>query len=296
MNPLDRTEVTVHQALLEATATLEQAGVDTPAVDARALVAHVLGIEPLEVGLRRRDVLAAPDYDRLVHLVASRRLRHPLQHLIGTAWFGPLELKVGPGVFIPRPETEVLADWAARRLRNARNPKVLDLCTGSGALAGYLAHELPQAQVSAVELSEQAYSYAQLNIGQHVRLVRADAVDPALFYGELFDAVVSNPPYVPETPDLAPEVYFDPHEAVFSGADGMEFIRKLVPQMARLAAPGAIIGIEHDDSTSQQVHHLVAESGYFDDVAVLVDLTGRARFVTATRNARDYEVNKPKDQ
>lgn len=268
---------TVGQALADATTRLAAAGVDSAAHDARALAAFALGCEPLEVGLRRGE----PMPETFSGLVARREAREPLQHILGSAWFGPLELKVGPGVFIPRPETEVLADWAVRTAPGGKI-KVLDLCSGSGALAAYVAHYLPEAEITAVELSSEALAFTRANLPDRVRLLQADAADPTLLAGERFDLVVSNPPYVPDSPDLAPEVYFDPHEAVFSGASGMELIDAMAPNLFRLLTPGGLVGVEHDDTTSELVQAALRGAG-LTEVRPMADLTGRDRFVIGRR-------------
>lgn len=224
-------------------------------------------------------------------LVARRAAREPLQHITGSAPFYGVELAVGPGVFIPRPETEVLAQWAVQMLDDAPSaPTVVDLGSGSGALAIAVARVVPAATVYAVERSETAREFLRRNVEEHapqVRVVAGDMTDPHLL-AELdgsVDLVVSNPPYVPESPELQAEVYADPHEAVFSGTDGMAAIRGLVPVAKRLLRDGGALGIEHDDTTSAQVQDVVAAGG-FGDIRVVKDLAGRARFVTASKLAR----------
>lgn len=273
----------LRELVARASRTLGDAGVATPDVDARLLAASLLDVPPLHL------FFTDPPGDfpaRYAAAVERRVRREPLQHITGGAPFGPLDLRVGPGVFVPRPETEVLAQWAVDTLAGVRDPVVVDLGTGSGALALYIAHARPDARVTAVELSESAREYARENAAAHgasIRIVAGDMTDPGLL-GELsgsVDLVVANPPYVPEDPGLDPEVYFDPAEAVFSGADGMAAIRGLVPVAARLLAPGGALGIEHDDTTSGEVCAVVAAEGSFREPEVLCDLTGRARFVTA---------------
>ncbi|NOL59040.1 peptide chain release factor N(5)-glutamine methyltransferase [Corynebacterium ulcerans] len=266
-------------SLRDAEATLEAAGVASPRNDAQILAAHLLRCTPMELGLRMRE----PTPDQFEALVARRAQREPLQHIVGEAWFGPLTLKVGPGVFIPRPETEVLADWAVQQLSGGEN--VVDLCTGSGALAAYVATLVPTARVTAVELSPAAARYAQQNLPTNVNLVIGDATDSGLLrsLAGTVDVVVSNPPYVPETPDLAPEVYHDPAMAVFSGEDGMDAIKLLIPVIHELLVPNGRVGIEHDDATSLAVLQEFHKHGGFGEIAVLEDLTGRNRFVKASK-------------
>lgn len=276
----------VRSHIASAANTLREAGVDSPEVDARLLAAHVLGVAPLQ--LMFAD--APADFgERYTELVARRAAREPLQHIIGTAPFYGVDLAVGPGVFIPRPETEILAEWAVRKLIDAPPaPTVVDLGSGTGALAIAVARARPDANVYAVERSEAARAYLQRNVEKlapQVNVVAGDMTDPELLAGIGADVVVTNPPYVPETPELQAEVYADPHEAVFSGADGMAAIRGLVPVVKQMLKDGGAVGIEHDDTTSEAVQAELRAGG-FADVRPLEDMTGRARFVTASKLAR----------
>ncbi|OFT57693.1 protein-(glutamine-N5) methyltransferase, release factor-specific [Corynebacterium sp. HMSC05H05] len=272
--------------MASAANTLREAGVDSPEVDARLLAAHVLGVAPMQ--LMFADAPAGFD-ERYTGLVARRAAREPLQHITGTAPFYGVDLAVGPGVFIPRPETEVLAEWAVRKLIDAPPaPTVVDLGSGTGALAIAVARARPDATVYAVEKSPAARAYLQRNVDTHapqVNVVAGDMTDPELLAGITADVVVSNPPYVPETPELQAEVYADPHEAVFSGADGMAAIRGLVPAVKQMLKDGGAVGIEHDDTTSEAAQAELRGGG-FADVRALEDMTGRARFVTASKLAR----------
>ncbi|CAM4221568.1 MULTISPECIES: peptide chain release factor N(5)-glutamine methyltransferase [Corynebacterium] len=275
----------MREQLLDATSILADAGVPTPDVDARLLAAHVLGVSPMAVTFAEVDETFE---ERFTGVVKRRAQREPLQHITGTAPFGPLELAVGPGVFIPRPETEVLADWAARTLAGMPAPTVVDMGTGSGALAIYVASHIPEARVYAVELSATAREYAARNAasnGVRITLVDASMTDPQLLrdLDGAVDLVVANPPYVPETPVLEPEVYRDPPEAVFSGADGMDAIRGLVPVAQRLLRPGGWLGVEHDDVTSTSTCSVIEACGGFGPPTVLRDLAGRNRFVCASK-------------
>lgn len=276
----------VRSLIASAANTLREAGVDSPEVDARLLAAHVLGVAPMQ--LMFAD--APADFGgRYTELVARRAAREPLQHITGTAPFYGVDLAVGPGVFIPRPETEVLAEWAVRKLVDAPPaPTVVDLGSGTGALAIAVARARPDANVYAVERSEAARAYLQRNVEKlapQVNVVAGDMTDPELLAGITADVVVSNPPYVPETLQLQAEVYADPHEAVFSGADGMAAIRGLVPAVKQMLKDGGAVGIEHDDTTSEAAQAELRGGG-FADVRALEDMTGRARFVTASKLAR----------
>lgn len=273
---------TLRDALVDAAERFASAGVPSPEVDARLIAAHLLQVGPMEVTLRSRDEVPAG----FEGMVARRAAREPLQHILGVAPFGALDLQVGPGVFIPRPETEVLADWGVRRLADIPAPRVVDLCAGSGALALYVGHEVPEAEVVGVEKHEDALAWARRNAeGTGVEMIQGDVTDPQLLSGwhGTVDLVLTNPPYVPLTPDLDVEVYADPHQAVFAGESGMDVIEAMAPTIHALLRTGGVVGIEHDDTTSQEVQDVLAAHGGFRSIAVLRDLTGRARFVTASK-------------
>lgn len=274
----------LRQAINDAVTRLRAAGVPSPEVDARLIAAHLLDVGPMEL-FRHAGSPVPEGFD---DAVARRTRREPLQHILGTAPFGPLDLAVGPGVFIPRPETEVLADWGVRRLRGVTAPRVVDLCTGTGALALYIADARADAEVTAVEKQDAACTWARRNIAAFapgVRLVQGDATDPGLLpeWHGTCDLVLTNPPYVPETDDLDPEVYVDPPEAVFAGADGMSVIDRMLPLIHALLKGGGVVGIEHDDATSELVQATVRAHGGFSEPEILQDLAGRARFVTASK-------------
>lgn len=275
-------------SISDAADTLREAGVASPEADARLLAAHLMGLRPVELMFAEPSAGFERHY---AQLVARRAAREPLQHITGSAPFYGVELAVGPGVFIPRPETEVLAQWAVQVLDDAPSaPTVVDLGSGSGALAITVARVVPAATVYAVERSHEAREYLRRNVEEHapqVRIVAGDMTDPHLL-AELdgsVNLVVTNPPYVPESPELQTEVYADPHAAVFSGNDGMAAIRGLVPVAKRLLRNGGALGVEHDDTTSAQVQDVVAAGG-FGDIRVVKDLAGKDRFVMASKLSR----------
>ncbi|ORW16733.1 protein-(glutamine-N5) methyltransferase, release factor-specific [Mycobacterium palustre] len=269
-----------------AAAQLAEAGIDSARYDAEELAAYLAGTER-----GRLTLLDPPDQDflsRYREIVAARSRRVPLQHLTGTAAFGPVMLHVGPGVFIPRPETEAMLEWATAQ-RLAARPVIVDVCTGSGALAVALAHHRPAARVIAVDDSDAALNYARRNTaGTAVELVRADVTEPGLL-AELdgrADLVVANPPYVPDDIDLEPEVaQHDPPHAVFGGADGMAVITAVIGLAGRWLRPGGRFAVEHDETTSARTAEMVEATGLFEDITAHRDLAGRPRFVTARRSA-----------
>ena len=259
-----------------------------PAHEARILLAHVLGTEP-----SRLLLAGAPDEAqraRLDALVERRVAGEPLQHLTGLAPFRTVELEVGPGVFIPRPETEVMTGWVLERLAGAACPVVVELCAGSGAITKALATEFPDAAYHCVELSPDAHAYLVRNLaGLDVDVRLGDMADS---FGDLdgtVDFVVANPPYVPleHWADVPAEVRdFDPTLALVSGADGLDAMRVVADVAARLLRPGGWVAAEHAEVQKESAPGVFVRQGSFTAVSDHPDLTDRARFVTARRGGR----------
>ncbi len=281
--------------LADAARRLADAGVESPRVDAELLLAHVLGVSRtglLTLG-QVPDDAAGDDAARFGVLVEQRADRVPLQHLTGRAPFRHLELAVGPGVFVPRPETEQLAGWALEQLAGSDGPIVVDLGSGSGALALSIANEHPGARVTAVERDPGAIAWTRHNAVARVGagdtpvgVVEGDMTDPALLT-ELdgrVTVVVSNPPYVPDDAVLPREVAeHDPPLALWGGPDGLDVVRGMLTVAARLLHPGGRLGIEHADQQGATVPAVVRAHGGFTDVEDHPDLAGRPRFTTARR-------------
>jgi release factor glutamine methyltransferase len=272
--------------LADAVRRLSDAGVASPEADAEILLAHVLETD------RSRLVLVdeVADEDRAAYdaLVGRRVAREPLQHLTGRAYFRHVELAVGPGVFVPRPETELLAGWVvdqARGLGSSRAPVVVDLGTGSGAIAKAVADEVPHARVHAVELDEAAHGWATTNLaGTGVDLRLGDLGTAFDELASTVDVVVSNPPYIPldAWESVALEVRdHDPALALWSGADGLDAMRAVEARAAVLLAPGGVVGVEHADAQGESAPAVFATTGRWVDVRDHRDLAGRPRFVTA---------------
>jgi release factor glutamine methyltransferase len=281
--------VRVADAVADAAERLFAARVASPRVDAELLAAHVLGIPRGRLASAER--FTDTQAERYAELIAKRAARVPLQHLTGRAPFRYLELDVGPGVFVPRPETEVLVEWGLRWLRaNDATPQiVVDLCAGSGAIAASVATEASGPTVYAVEREPDALTWLRRNVlGLGVVVVEGDATDPEVL-SELdgrVDLVLCNPPYVPEigAAGLPAEVTrHDPHVAVFGGTDGLDVIRPLVGRFATLLRPGGAVAVEHEDVHAYVVPTLVHVDGRFVDVEVHHDLAQRPRFTTARR-------------
>jgi release factor glutamine methyltransferase len=267
----------------EAVRRLADAGVASPEADAEILLAHVLGID------RGRLVLVdeVADGDRATYdvLVGRRAAREPLQHLTGRAYFRHVELVVGPGVFVPRPETELLAGWAVERATALDAPVVVDLGTGSGAIAKAVADEVPHARVHAVEMDEAAHGWATTNLaGTGVDLRLGDLGTAFDELAGTVDVVVSNPPYIPldAWESVALEVRdHDPALALWSGADGLDAMRVVEARAALLLVPGGVVGVEHADAQGESAPAVFAATGRWADVRDHRDLAGRPRFVTA---------------
>jgi release factor glutamine methyltransferase len=279
-DPGDRTRLA--PVLVAAAKELAAAGVASPRVDAELLAAHVLGVGRGRLMLV--DTVRGAEAQRLRELVARRAERVPLQHLLGTAAFRHLELAVGAGVFVPRPETELLAGWGIEH--TAPGATVVDLCSGSGAIALSVADEAEPGLVVAVERSAEALGFLRRNAQDvpSVRVEAGDVTDPDLLrelHGRV-DVVLCNPPYVPDATPVPPEVAdHDPAEAVFGGADGLSVIRPVIRLAAALLRPGGVVGIEHDDVHGSVVPDLLRADGRFTAVTAHLDLTGRPRFATA---------------
>jgi release factor glutamine methyltransferase len=278
-------------AILEAERVLAGAGVESPRVDAEMLAAHVIGVDRGRLMLN--PLVDPPALEQLRKLVERRAAREPLQHLLGTAVLGPIDVAVGPGVFTPRPETELLLEWGLREVADVAAPVVVDLCTGTGALALAVATSRPDAVVHAVELDPAALTWARRNVAEHaaaggtpVTVHTADVRWPDLLV-ELetrVDLVLCNPPYVPDGTPLPPEVTgWDPPTAVYGGPDGLEIIRAVVSASAALLRYGGALAIEHDDTHGETVPALLRRRRVLTDVEEHLDLAGRPRFATARR-------------
>jgi release factor glutamine methyltransferase len=285
----------VRQLVAEAAAVLAEAGVASPEYDAAELLAHVLGTTRAQLALVARgagsvaEQVSAEQRAAFEALVRRRAAREPLQHLTGSAAFRYLELAVGPGVFVPRPETELLAGWAVERAEEVRaagrTPRVVDLCTGSGAIALAVATEVPQARVHAAELSADALVWAARNLaGSGVDLREGDMADAFADLDGTVDVVVCNPPYIPleAFESVAPEARdHDPALALWSGQDGLDAIRVLEGRAARLLVPGGVLGFEHADVQGEAALDVLTAAGRWSDVRDHRDLAGRPRYATA---------------
>jgi release factor glutamine methyltransferase len=289
------------QALVRAaSARLAREGVASPLIDATALVAHASSLDASEVRVRMARGDAVPDTLEpavLESALARRAAREPLQHILGAAPFRGLLLEVGPGVFVPRPETEVVAGCAieaalALAARGA-DPLVADLCAGSGAIGISIAAEVPSARVSLVELDAAAYAYLERNVSAQEPSVRArlvptrgDARTALASADATLHVVVANPPYIPPaaTPRDPEVADHDPAVALYGlGADGLEVPRGIAAAAARLLRPGGAFVMEHGDEQGAEVRAALASTKDWAGIETGTDHSGRDRFVVATR-------------
>lgn len=274
-----------------ASSKFEQAGIESFLADSEILLAFVLNLSrgELQVKAITGDLLSEHQENTFLGLVSKRAERFPLQHLTGVAYFRQLELKVGPGVFVPRFETEGVTQLAVDALRAVpvENPITVDLATGSGAIALSLATEVPNAKVYAVELSEEALEYTRANFDKYApeaTLRQGDLADAFPELNGLVDVLVSNPPYIPDDMiPIYPEVHLhDPSLALYGGADGLDLVRKVEASAKRLLRPGGTLIIEHADMQGDAIRELILGLGWRQCVTHK-DLAGRDRATTAIR-------------
>jgi release factor glutamine methyltransferase len=284
--------VTLSTLLRAAADQLMRAGVPDPQVDAELLAAHVLGVArgSVQAATVRGDALSETDAEQFEALVQRRATREPLQHLTGRAPFRHLELRVGPGVFVPRPETEMVAQLAIDALVAAASPSpiAVDLGTGTGAIALALATEVPHAQVFAAENSVDAYIWTEENFREvgadNARLAFVDLEHAFPELDGTVSVLVSNPPYVPDAAiPRDPEVrLFDPPAALYGGADGLDVVRVLSRVGLRLVHSGGTLVIEHGEWQGEPIRDILAADGW-RAAATHPDLTLRDRATTALR-------------
>jgi release factor glutamine methyltransferase len=286
------TQQSVAASLDRAVQILDSAGVPNARVDAELIVGEVLGISRGGVQAKAATdaALAPDDFVTIGELVERRAAREPLQHITGRAAFRNLELAVGPGVFVPRPETEFVAQFAIDALRAVAAPRPVgvDLGTGSGAIALAMATEVPHAEVYGVEVSPRAYIWTK----QNFREVAADNATPVFIdlaaalphLDGSVDVVISNPPYIPVgAVPRDPEVrLFDPEIALYGGEDGLDVVRQVSTTGLRLLHPGGLLVLEHGELQAKAIAALLRADGW-SAIAHHRDLLGRDRATTALR-------------
>ena len=283
------TNMQIKELLRDAKSQLAESGITE--VDAEHLLAHVLGLSRMDLhnpvlvestllGIEDKDVLEEQFYDLL-----DRRLNfEPLQYLTGVAGFRYLNIEVGPGVLVPRPESELLVEAVLQHIENLPAPvSVIDLGAGSGALSLAIATEAPTTRVIAVEKSPEALVWLKKNvsvIAENVRVVEGDVAD--VLPGIKCDVVIANPPYVPDEQQLPRDVAaFEPHIALFGGPTGMEIPKIFITAAARLLKSGGVLVIEHTEEQGPAIASVLSVD--FSEVALHDDLVGRPRWTSAVR-------------
>lgn len=283
-------DISLASAVHAAARRLAEAGVPDPLVDAELLVGHVIGARRGEVqaAVIRGDAISDESAGAFDALVARRSVREPLQHITGTAPFRHLELAVGPGVFVPRPETETVVQYAIDALLGSPAPEPIgvDLGTGSGAIALAMATEVPHSRIFATELSPDAYPWAVRNTAgvANLTLVNDDLAHAFPDLDGTVSVVISNPPYVPDAAvPRDPEVrLYDPSMALYGGEDGLDIVRVLSIRALELVHPGGLLVIEHGELQGEEIRSILTRDGW-RAAATHRDLTLRDRATTALR-------------
>lgn len=284
--------------LLKVTAEyLKEKHIEAPRLSAEALLAHLLGLTRVQLYLHFDQPLNKEEVSGYRALIRRRLKREPLQYITGTQEFWSLDFAVGPAVLIPRPESELLVEKALSLYRgglvpHAERPRVLDLCTGSGALAVALSREIPESEVWASDLSEQAIALARANAARHgvqgsVRFLTGDLWQPVRDTGLLFDLIVANPPYIRSSAvkGLSPEVAHEPRSALDGGENGMLYIRRILLEGPSYLNPGGWILVEMDPEQTEEALRLIEETGQYGAWEKLKDYSHRDRVVAGCRKA-----------
>jgi release factor glutamine methyltransferase len=288
-----RTErLTVLDVMLRSAEYLAGKGIESARLDAEHLFAHALGVGRLQMYLQHERLIEDAELERFRPLLKRRGTREPLQYILGRQGFRELDLEVGPGVLIPRPETERLVEAVLEWSKGQSEIMALDVGTGTGAIALSLLTEGPFAGAVGTDISPDALAYATRNRAEAGLDSRLELRQGRLFEPvgpeERFDVVVSNPPYVPEVDreGLQTEVgRWEPEAALFAGDDGLAILRELVPAAASVLRPGGLLAMEVGDGQAQRVVGLVNETDAYGDATIHRDLAGRERIVTAMRHS-----------
>jgi release factor glutamine methyltransferase len=278
----------VSELLSESSSKLKEAGVISATVDAELITCFCLGISRSELSLMVATNQEFPQesLDKFQLALARRVARQPLQHITGTAPFRHLELKVGPGVFTPRPETEQVVGFAMEKISNLPSPLIVDLCSGSGAIAISLATEISGSKVFAVEKSEEAFGYLLQNAASYGLVddyLRNEDLDNSLTELDgLVDLVISNPPYIPNDAipiDLEVQLH-EPSMSLYGGVDGLDVIRQISIRAKKLLKSGGLLVLEHADSQSSAIGKLLLAGGWLE-IEARADLAGKKRMISA---------------
>ena len=269
------------ERLKKAAEELRKKGVPDPEYDSGILLAEVTGIPYLELRMGVENVPDGSQVAAFEKLLARRGAREPLQYILGNVTFLGIPFRVSPGVLIPRPETELLAEWAISEMRDAAEPEILDLCCGTGCLGLSLGKRLPGARVTLTDLSPDAVRLAKENAekqGVACDIRQGDLFEPC--EERRFDCILSNPPYIPSgiCEDLQPEVLREPRLALDGGPDGLEFYRRIAGDAPRHLKPGGLLFLEVGDGEARAVRELLAEQGA-EETEIRKDYSGIERMV-----------------
>ncbi len=285
---------TVRRLLAWAAEYLEGHGVESPRLSGELMLARVLGLDRLQLYLRFDQPLEAGELAAFKELLIRRRSHEPMAYILGRREFYGLELEVGPGVLVPRPESEHLVEEGLRVLEGVEAPRILDLCTGSGCVALALAHERPDARVVGVDLSPQALAFAQRNadrleLGQRVQWLAGDLYDPVAAAGGFFHLITANPPYVREDEweTLPPEVRrYEPRQALVAGPGGLEIAGQVITGSRAFLKPCGWLLVELGAGQAAAAREAAGRAGIFERVEVVKDLAGVERVLVCQRG--DY--------
>ena len=280
--------MTVDEFLEEIIRVFRRAGIECPENEAMLLACHVLSCKKSWLYMHKDDEVDDKLLLASAALINERCKGRPLQYILGTANFYGIDLAVDERVLIPRPETEVLVEAAIEEIGSVPSVRVLDLCTGSGAIAAAIAANVPGAQVTATELSPRAFMLARVNLRpwSNVRVLRGDLFEALPEGEEPFDAILTNPPYIPTDviDTLAREVKdHEPAMALDGGADGLDIIRRILSGAPNHLKEGGLFLMEIGDDQGEKALGLATESGLYDQVQILKDLAGRDRILKAVR-------------
>ncbi len=255
-------------------------GADTPRLDAEVLLSYLLGQKRIFLYVHFDQPLTAEELARYREMVKRRAAGEPVAYICGEKEFMGLTFKVTPAVLVPQPDTETLVEAAIERLKGKGGARVADVCTGSGAIALALAHYLPESSVTATDISSDALEIAKQNaealgLSERVQFFEGDLLAP--LSGETFDAIVSNPPYIPgaEIAGLPREVRAEPRLALDGGADGLDFYRRLVGESAALLQDGGFLAVECGDTQAVAIAEMAADA--FGKTEIVRDLADKER-------------------
>ena len=280
----------VSELLSESSSKLKEAGVTSATVDAELLACYCLGVSRSELALMvaTRQEFPEESLELFQTALARRVARQPLQHITGTATFRHLDLKVGPGVFTPRPETEQVVGFALEKISNMPNPLIVDLCSGSGAIAISLATEVLGSNVFAVEKSKEAFSFLQQNAASYglaeMNLRNEDLQESLPELDGKVDLVISNPPYIPNDAipvDLEVQLH-EPSMSLYGGVDGLDVVRQISNRALTLLKPGGLLVMEHADTQSRAIGELLLAEGWLE-IEARADLAGKDRMISALK-------------